>query len=169
MSTPPFSAQMSIYRLFQAEKRLATAKTLQDGTLFQVYPRKKYYETLEQWRAEWSQCDILQEDTRKVTPRPKKPSRLLLGRNLQLMEFFEPEYMEMIRHLKIEATPEPTVHIEMPDGTTWEVTRPLDFMKAPHVWKNGVRFGEGFENKSYSPALTTAKWWLMLAFSTPEN
>lgn len=158
------------YRLLQdTQGRLATAKTLNNGKLFQVYPVKKQYDTLEQWRAEWPQCNLLQENTRKVTPRPKISSRLLIWRNQQLMEFFDPEYLTFMTNLKIYPTPEPTVHIVMADGTNWEVTRSLDCMKAPHIWKNGVRFGETFEKNSYSPALSSAKWWLMLAFTTSEN
>jgi hypothetical protein len=167
------SAPIMTYRLYKAgkEERFATAKTLHNGTLFQVYPSKKQFDTLEEWRANWPQCEEIRESKRMVTPRPKKPSYEMRRRNYEIMEFFEPEYLEMVKNLKVEAraqADEPVVHITEKNGTEWKISRSLDFLKAPSIWKNGERYGESLEEENYSPALTAVRWWMMLAFLSPD-
>jgi hypothetical protein len=159
-----------VYRLYEEEgvERMSTAKRLKDESLLQVYPKLKRFASLDDWRAAYPQCTILNEKIHeKVAPiavRPTISPVIRTRRNNDLMEFFEPDYLQMVQHVKIEASPEPIVHITMPDGTEWKVQPSLDFIRAPIVWKNGERYGQKYEGESYSPALTAVRWWMMLAF-----
>jgi hypothetical protein len=158
------------YRLFEtsSEERNATAVKCKDDTILQVYPTKERYETLEEWRAAWPLCERMEEDKHETHPREKKSPVAIRRRNQELMEFFEPEHFPLFKKLQIVAAPKPWVHIDTRDGNEWAIHRSLNFLEAPEVYKNGERVGVEFEKESYSPALTTAKWWLMLAFVEPE-
>ncbi len=158
------------YRLFEAasNERKATAVRCKDGSILQVYPTKQAFKTLEEWRAAWPLCERMEEDKRETRSSDKKPSPSVRRRNQELMEFFETEYIQLYRKLQIVAVPKPWVHIDTRDGNEWAIHRSLNFLEAPEVYKNGERFGVKYEKESYSPALTTLKWWLMLSFIEPE-
>jgi hypothetical protein len=156
------------------DERKTTAVKCKDNKILQVYPTKQVYETLEEWRAAWPLCTRMEEEKRETHSRNKKPSVALHRRNQEVMEFFEPEYQELFTNLEIKSFPrrkpsgEPYVHLDTHDGAKWSIYRSLNFIEPPIVWKNGERLGIEYEEKSYSPALTTVRWWLMLAFIAPE-
>ncbi len=160
------------YRLYETDsnERKSTAVKCKDETILQVYPTKLRYETLEEWRAAWPLCQRMEEEKRETHPTPKKQSSAVCRRNKEVMEFFESEYQEFFTNLEIKSFPrrrpnsEPYVHIDTHDGAKWSIYRSLNFIDPPIVWKNGERMGSEYEEKSYSPALTAVKWWLMLAF-----
>jgi hypothetical protein len=164
------------YRLYEADKneRKSTAVKCKDETILQVYPTKHTYDTLEEWRGAWPMCPRMEEETHETIPRDKKASSAVCRRNKEVMEFFEADYQELFTNLEIKSFPrrtpngEPYVHIDTHDGAKWSIYRSLNFIEPPIVWKNGVRLGSEYEEKSYSPALTAVRWWLMLRFIAPE-
>jgi hypothetical protein len=158
------------YRLFEvgSDERKVTAVKCKDNTILQVYPTKQTYETLEEWRTAWPLCARMEEEKRETHPKDKKPPPAIRRRNQELMEFFEDEYYKFYKKLQIVAAPKPWVHIDTRDGNEWAIHRSLNFLEAPEIYKNGERIGQEYEKESYSPALTTVKWWLMLAFVEPE-
>ncbi len=169
------TSTITTYRLHKAEQgRVATATTLRNGKILQVYPVKKSFDNVGEWRAEWPQCDVLKEESRLVRKQPKNSPVSVRRRNKEVMEFFEPEYQELFQKLEVVAFPrrsthgEPYVHFDTHDGAKWSVFRSLNFLEAPKVWKNGERYCNSFDEANYSPALTAVRWWMMLAFTAPE-
>lgn len=56
-----------------------------------------------------------------------------------------------------------TVNVVCADGTQWTICRGYDFMKPPVVFRN-MELIDNCYSESYSPALTSAKWIIMLHF-----
>jgi hypothetical protein len=170
-------SNLIVYRLYKegVEERLVTAKRLKDDSIYQLYPKRRYFDTLEEWRAAWPECNEVREtkfEQKEVTDvKPKISCVEQSRRNREIMEFFEPDYLEMVQHIKVEAraqTKEPVVFITEKNGTEWEVLRTMDFMRAPLLWKNREEFGKEYASE-YSPALTAVRWWMMIAFTTSSE
>ena len=159
---------MSTLRLFTTAGRLATARLMSDGSLLQVYPIQKRYDTQDKWQAQWPQ-EAWVERTESAPPKPKEPSRALRGRfEREMMEFFEPDFVALVQDVSLKAPPEPKIVLHAKDGVEWEIERSLDFLKPPTLKKNGIPFGSHYAAQSYSPALTSCRWWMMLAFVQPD-
>lgn len=94
---------------------------------------------------------------------------MLRGRfEREMMEFFEPDFVALVQDVSLQAPPEPKIVLHTKDGVEWEIERSLDFLKPPSVKKNGVPFGTNYADQSYSPAFTSTRWWMMLAFVQPD-
>jgi hypothetical protein len=154
---------MSTLRLFSSASRLATARLLSDGSVFQVYPTKQTFPSQTDWQAQWPSDTRLEAKAPPTSRRSARPPPGVSRRNFEIMEFFDPSYTNTIGDLIVKRTPDPVVCITMPDGTLWEIKRSLDFMKAPILLKNGEDVGAQFEHE-FSPALTSVRWWMMIAF-----
>lgn len=166
-------SSFKMYRLFETEsgERKATARSCKDGTIFQVYPVKQTFESIDEWRAAWPDLPILKEQEIKSSAKRDPFNGYRLQRDVDLMQFFRPENKEFFTEVYIVKDAErgePVLSLRLHDGSHWMIYRPLDFLKAPAVVKNGEPFGKTYELQSYSPALSTFKWFLMLAFVTPE-
>lgn len=157
---------MSTLRLFTDTARVATAVRLQNGSLYQVYPCKETYETIEEWGKKYPDAKRL-EEMKPAPPKPKKPITAVRRRDKELMEFADPDYAWMFTSLRLELLPSPKIYATLVDGSEWTLERDLDFIKnPPMVTKNGVPMPKDLE---WSPALTSIRWLMMLAFSEIES
>jgi hypothetical protein len=158
---------MSTFRLFSSTSRLATGIRLRNGSLYQVYPSKETYESVQEWGAKYPSAVRL-EEMKQPPPKPKKLSNALVRRrDRELMEFADPDYAWMFTSLRIELLPRPKIYATLLDDSQWTLERDLEFLKhPPSVTKNGVPVGEDLD---WYPALTSIRWLMMLAFSEVDS
>lgn len=156
---------MATLRAFKDNKRIATARRLKDDKIFQVYPNKQLYSSEKAWLANVKDVDEVKVEEAKKR-KNKVVNALERWRERQMTEFLDASYSSMFQTV---ARVSPSrIRVVFHDGRWWEIERCFDYFKPPQIWKNGERLVLGCEEQDYSPAISCARWLLMLAFVTPE-
>ena len=158
---------MTTIRAYKGAERLATAAVLKDTTLLQVFPSKISFASEEEWRTAWAQADRF--DTTNRSAAPKKMTALSRYREKRLIEFFREEYEDMFQSLTLVRTEDgPLLSAVLAhDQSLWTVSHSGEFWKPPRITKNGELIQQ--YDSQYSPALTSVRWLMMLAFVKPDS
>lgn len=82
----------------------------------------------------------------------------------EMIQFFDKEVKKQFRHVEVHDNY--TMHVITHDGRDWLITRHTDFLRAPDVVCDGHKITCDYE---FSPAFTSVKWLMMLAFLEPEE
>ncbi len=153
---------MPTYRAFQNSTRISTAVILKNGGALQVFPFKKEFASMEQWRIEWPQADRFEEENSKASktlPTPAKNRR----REIEMAEFLDVDYSWLVRSVR--RIDEETLEVTVNDNSICTVKRSLDFMSPPEITRNSIRY---LGQNNWRPALTSIRWMIMLMFVEPD-
>ena len=77
----------------------------------------------------------------------------------EMAEFSDPLLKDIFT--EVSHPNEHTANVVCADGTNWTICRGYDFMKAPVVFRNNTLIDNCY-SEGYSPALTCARWIMML-------
>lgn len=158
------------FRAWRGRERLATAVTLKAGGIYQVYPSKAEYASVDAWKAAWPTADRYYENGTRVDPdkaawiaKLKKFPPLERRREQEFAEFLDPDYSWLITCVR-RADAE-TLELKLNDGSTVTVKRCTDYLaKPPRI----TREAENFIIHEYTPALTAVRYLMMVLFMKPE-
>lgn len=81
----------------------------------------------------------------------------------EMLQFFDKEVKKNFKLVEIHD--DYTVHVITHDGRDWLVTRNTEFLHAPVVICDGKKITCDYD---FSPACTSVKWLMMLAFLEPD-
>lgn len=155
---------MSKFRILTSDgERLSTAVPLKTGKLLQVYPEKCTFNGTEDWFFVWRDAGAASIRTSTVPRAASKPRPTLVSRlQREMIEFIDRDFLALVS--RVTFTAHNVVSVLTKDGDTYIVHRSLNYFEPPTVFKNGKRVVVC--DSQYSPALTSSKWFLMLAFIT---
>ena len=155
---------MSTFRIINAVgKRISTAVITKNAQFLQVFPEKKYFGGKEDWLSAYPRDIVLKETPKVVSITVKKPNKTKTDRlKREMTEFIDRDFLSLVS--RVTFVSHDTVKITTKDNDKFQIHRSLDFFKAPTIYKNGGCIE--ICNDQYSPALTSSKWFLMVAFVT---
>lgn len=162
---------MTTLRIYSKDIRKATAIVLPDKRILQVFPKKKMFDSESDWVKSYSDLEDTKIETKVSIPRLKAKglSTAEKRRNNELMEFLDPSYNWMFKTLEIHGLPELKIKATLLDDSEWEIRRDLNFLASPpSLKKNGVEI-VNYGDECWTPALTTIRWLMMVAFLEPEE
>jgi hypothetical protein len=140
--------------MYDGDSRIATAVELRTTEIYQVYPEKRVFSTLDGWKGSWG--DGYSRVVETVTsPKMKKiPSVAERRRAFEYSQFHDPAYSWLIKHA--EQGDNHDMKITLHDDTVYMITRPLDYLCQPIIMKDGVKVLTN--DAQYSPAYTSIVW-----------